>query len=174
MTTARELVTVRPARPEEAGAVSALALRSKGHWGYDPAFLEACRDDLTIDPGWCDGVRLVVATAGDRLLGYARIAGEPPVAELAGLFVDPAAIGTGVGSLLLRHALAVAAELGVETLEIDSDPYAEPFYRHAGAVRTGDSPSTVDPTRRLPHLTLVVPPRRAAPPAGTGDPPPDR
>jgi GNAT superfamily N-acetyltransferase len=158
MTTAGDkAVTVRPARPDEAGAISALALRSKGHWGYDPAFLAACRDDLTIDPAWCDGVRLVVATAGGRLLGYARVAGGPPVAELAGLFVDPAAIGTGVGSLLLRHAVAIAAELGIETLEIDSDPFAEPFYRHAGAVRTGDSPSTVDPTRRLPHLTLAVP-----------------
>ena len=152
-----EAVTVRPARPDEAGAISALALRSKGHWGYDAAFLEACRDDLTIDPAWCDGVRLVVATAGARLLGYARVAGGPPVAELAGLFVDPAAIGTGVGRLLLRHAIAIAAELGIETLEIDSDPFAEPFYRHAGAVRAGDSPSTVDPTRRLPHLTLTVP-----------------
>jgi hypothetical protein len=43
----------------------------------------------------------------------------------------------------------------MHTLEIDSDPNAEPFYRHAGAVRTGDSPSTVDPSR-LPHLTLAV------------------
>jgi hypothetical protein len=107
-------------------------------------------------------VRLVVATAGARLLGYARVAGGPPVAELAGLFVDPAAIGTGVGRLLLRHAIAIAAELGIVTLEIDSDPFAEPFYRHAGAVRAGDSPSTVDPPPPpppppLPHLTLTVP-----------------
>ena len=49
--------TVRAARPAEAEAISALALRSKAHWGYDPAFLEACREDLTIDPAWCDGVR---------------------------------------------------------------------------------------------------------------------
>jgi len=42
-------------------------------------------------------------------------------------------------------------------LEIDSDPHAEAFYRHAGAVRTGESPSTVDPARLLPHLELSVP-----------------
>jgi GNAT superfamily N-acetyltransferase len=80
------------------------------------------------------------------------------------LFVDPPAIGRGVGGLLLRHALGTAAALGIDTLEIDSDPYAEPFYRHAGAVRTGTSPSTVDPARELPHLTLAVtsrPPREA-------------
>jgi GNAT superfamily N-acetyltransferase len=147
-------VILRPARPAEAGEISELALRSKAHWGYDPAFLEACRDDLTIDPAWCDGVRLVVAEHGDRLLGYARVAGTAPAGELAGLFVDPVAIGTGVGGLLLRHATAIAAGLGLETLSIDSDPYAEPFYLHAGARRVGESTSTVDPARRLPRLEL--------------------
>jgi GNAT superfamily N-acetyltransferase len=160
------LVIVRPARPDEAGEISGLALRSKGHWGYDAAFLEACRADLTIDPAWCDGLRLVVAEDGDRLLGYARVAGTAPVGELAGLFVDPVAIGTGVGGLLLRHATAVAAGLGMATLVIDSDPYAEPFYLHAGARRVGESVSTVDPGRRLPRLELVV---RGSAPAG---PPP--
>jgi GNAT superfamily N-acetyltransferase len=145
-------VLVRAARPAEAAAISALALRSKGHWGYDAQFLAACRDDLTIRPEWCDGVRLVVAELDGVLLGYARIAGEPPVGELAGLFVDPAAIGRGVGGLLLRHAVRIAAGLGMTAVEIDSDPNAEPFYRHAGAVRIGESPSTVDPNRLLPRL----------------------
>lgn len=74
---------LRPAGPDEAAAISALALRSKAHWGYDEAFLAACRDDLTIDPSWCDGVRLVVAEADGTLLGYCRVAGPPPVGELA-------------------------------------------------------------------------------------------
>jgi GNAT superfamily N-acetyltransferase len=150
-------VSVRPARPGEAGAVSGLALRSKGFWGYDAAFLEACREDLTIEAGWCDGVRLVVAERDGVLLGYARVAGDAPVGELAGLFVDPDAIGSGVGGLLLREALRIAAGLGMRTLEIDSDPNAEPFYRHAGAVRVGEAVSTVDPDRRLPRLVLAVP-----------------
>jgi GNAT superfamily N-acetyltransferase len=158
---------IRPARQDEAGAISALALRSKGHWGYDAAFLAACREDLTIDPAWCDGIRLIVAEDDGVLLGYARIDGGPPVAELAGLFVDPPAIGRGVGGVLLRHAVAIAAGLGIQTLEIDSDPYAEPFYRHAGAVRTGASPSTVDPSRLLPRLELAVTSPR--PPGATAD-----
>jgi GNAT superfamily N-acetyltransferase len=178
-------VIVRAARPEEAGAISALALRSKAHWGYEAAFLEACRADLTIDPAWCDGVRLVVADGGglleddsgllgddsgllgddsgllgddSGLLGYARVAGDPPAGELAGLFVDPVAIGRGVGGLLLRHAVGIAARLGFRTLEIDSDPYAEAFYLHAGAARVGEFASTVDPARLLPRLRLAVTP----------------
>jgi GNAT superfamily N-acetyltransferase len=147
---------IRAGLPAEAGAISALAMRSKGHWGYDAAFLEACREDLRIRPEWCDGLRLVVAEEDGVLLGYARITGQPPVGELDGLFVDPPAIGRGIGALLLRHAVATAAGLGIETLEIASDPYAEPFYLHAGAIRTGTTPSTVDPTRSLPRLALAV------------------
>ena len=91
------------------------------------------------------------------LLGYARVAGGPPVGELAGLFVDPAAIGRGVGGVLLRHAVAIAAGLGMTALEIDSDPNAEPFYRHAGAVRTGESAEHRRPDPAPPRLELAVP-----------------
>ena len=150
----RRHVVLRPARPEEAAAISELALRSKAHWGYDEAFLAACRDDLTIDPAWCDGVRLVVAETDGELLGYCRVAGLPPVGELAGLFVSPAGIGQGLGGRLLRHAVDLAHRLGMHTLTIDSDPDAEPFYRHSGAVRVGETPSTVRPDRLLPRLEL--------------------
>lgn len=147
-------IVLRPAGPDEAVAISELALRSKAHWGYDAEFLAACRDDLTIDPVWCDGVRLVVAEADGTLLGYSRIAGRPPVGELAGLFVDPAAIGQGLGGRLLRKAADLAHRLGLRTLTIDSDPHAEPFYLHCGAVRVGEAASTVRPDRLLPRLEL--------------------
>ena len=39
---------IRPASAGEAAALSALALRSKAHWGYDAAFLDACRAELTL------------------------------------------------------------------------------------------------------------------------------
>jgi hypothetical protein len=34
---------IRPARPDEATDLSALAMRSKAYWGYDDDFLRACR-----------------------------------------------------------------------------------------------------------------------------------
>jgi hypothetical protein len=41
---------IRRALPGEAASLSALALRSKALWGYDAAFIEACRASLTVDP----------------------------------------------------------------------------------------------------------------------------
>jgi hypothetical protein len=43
-------VLIRPARPDECELLSELALRSKGCWGYDAEFLEACRAELTLVP----------------------------------------------------------------------------------------------------------------------------
>jgi GNAT superfamily N-acetyltransferase len=149
-------VTLRPAVPAEADALSRLALRSKSHWGYDEQFLAACRAELTLRPEQCDGVRTVVAERAAVLLGFYRLDGAAPVAELADLFVDPAALGSGVGGLLLADAVGRARSLGIARLLIDSDPHAEGFYARMGARRVGTVASGSIPDRELPRLELVV------------------
>ncbi|MGN0063985.1 MAG: GNAT family N-acetyltransferase [Nocardioides sp.] len=156
---------IRPARADEHAAVSALALASKGHWGYSAEFLEACRVELTYDAETCASGRMWVAEADDALAGFVLLEGEPPAGELAALFVDPAAIGTGVGGLLLRHALHEAAVRGFTRLSLDADPGAEAFYLHHGAVRTGESPSGSVPGRVLPRLEISAAGRTAPAPA---------
>lgn len=76
-------VMFRPARQEEAALLTELALRSKGHWGYDDAFLATCRDELTIEAGQCDGVHIIVAEQAGELVGYYQLAGHPPRGELS-------------------------------------------------------------------------------------------
>ena len=41
---------VRAARAGEEAALTELAIRSKGHWGHDAAFLERARPELTVRP----------------------------------------------------------------------------------------------------------------------------
>jgi GNAT superfamily N-acetyltransferase len=151
-------VTLRPAVPAEADALSRLALRSKGHWGYDEEFLAACRVELTLRPEQCDGVHTVVAERGDALLGFYRLAGEAPVAELADLFVDPTVIGRGVGATLLADAVDRARALGVSRLVIDADPHAAGFYVRMGARRVGSVASSSIVGRQLPRFELVTDP----------------
>src|SRR3546814_14945630 len=61
MTSAR---TLRLAKSSECGSLSALALRSKAYWGYDSAFLQACRDELTVSPKAAAAGRVVVLKIG--------------------------------------------------------------------------------------------------------------
>jgi GNAT superfamily N-acetyltransferase len=160
---------IRAARPEEAGELGALAVRSKAHWGYDAAFMESCREELTIPADQVVPRRTYVAVSrgpgpdpsmpGElrrRILGFGTIEGEPPAGELGMLFVDPSAIGRGVGTALFSHLAAVAAEAGFHRLTIASDPNAEPFYLARGAVRIGGVPSGSILGRTLPLLAFAL------------------
>jgi GNAT superfamily N-acetyltransferase len=144
---------IRRARPAEAGLLSALALRSKAHWGYDAEFLAACRDDLTLTADDMTTSTVYVYDGVDAPLGFYRLVlRDDGVAELDALFVDPAAMGQGIGRRLWRHAVVTAADLGCSEMIWQSDPQAEGFYLAMGARRAGDSESTVMPGRMLPLM----------------------
>jgi GNAT superfamily N-acetyltransferase len=151
-----EPVRIRPARTGEAATLGDLALRSKAHWGYDAEFLDRVRPILTFSESDLSASPVYVLEVGRELAGLHRITGAPPEGELEDLWVDPRWIGRGLGRRLFEHALAVAAELGFESLVIESDPNAEGFYRACGAEPAGErrSPSG----RTLPLLRVRLTP----------------
>lgn len=143
---------LRPARPDDAEALTALALRSKAHWGYDAAFIEACRAELTVTPARIGSERMVVAEDDGRVVGFVAVAGD----SLEDLFADPDHIGTGIGSALLGAAIEIVRGAGHVALSIEADPHAADWYRSKGAVDVGTVPSGSVPGRRLPHLRLPI------------------
>ncbi|MGH2616195.1 MAG: GNAT family N-acetyltransferase [Thermomicrobiales bacterium] len=154
---APSILTIRRARPDEAATLSALAVRSKAHWGYDEAFLDACREDLRLSPDDIAASAVYLAEGVKGPAGFYCL--RPPVdgvAVLDDLFVEPAAIGQGVGRRLWLHAVATARELGCTELVIQSDPFAEGFYRAMDARRVGELESTVIPGRMLPLLRYAI------------------
>ncbi|TQF03145.1 GNAT family N-acetyltransferase [Kitasatospora acidiphila] len=163
MDNAAETPLLRPAQPAEAEALTALVLRSKAHWGYDEAFMAVCRDELTLRPEQLVPGRTLVAEQDGTALGFGLLAGDAPVGELAMLFVEPAAIGQGLGGRLYRGLLELARTAGFTRLTIDADPCAADFYAAHGAVRTGETPSGSIPGRTLPVFTVTVPQTPDAP-----------
>lgn len=147
---------IRAGRATDAARLSALALRSKAHWGYDDAFLAACREELTMRPDEIVARRTLVAERDGEPLGFVTVDGAPPRGELGMLFVEPAAIGQGVGRRLFAAALDTARAAGFARLTVQADPHAEGFYRAMGAERIGEVPSGSVPGRYLPLLELTV------------------
>jgi N-acetylglutamate synthase-like GNAT family acetyltransferase len=146
-------LTIRPARPGEEPALTELAIRSKGHWGHDAAFLARSRTALTLRPEHLGRWIVRVAERDGAVVGVAAV--DPEAAELELLFVEPAAIGTGVGGVLLRDALDRAREAGLDELLIESDPDAEPFYRAHGAEPLGTRVAAAT-GRELPLLRIAT------------------
>ncbi len=143
---------LRPAREDESALLSDLALRSKGHWGYDAAFLDACRAELTLTPELLTEERAQVAERDGRVVGFYTLAGRPPAGQLGHMFVEPDQVGGGIGRALWEHAIDTAATEGIRRILIEADPSAEAFYLAMGAVRVGEVPSGSIPGRVLPLL----------------------
>jgi predicted N-acetyltransferase YhbS len=89
---------IRPARPDEAELLTGIALRAKAYWGYDEAFMAACREELTVDAAVIERASTFTVVAEDdgRVRGFAVLAAAPPSGELAMLFVEPDRIGRGI------------------------------------------------------------------------------
>ncbi len=64
-------LTLRTPRPDEAAILTELCLHSKAVWGYDKAFLLACRDELTLAPSAMQSSDLKVAEIDGALVGVA-------------------------------------------------------------------------------------------------------
>ena len=92
--------------------------------------------------GAADGVGVLVASRPD--------------AELEHLWVYPPAIGRGVGRRLFQAVAEEARRIGARRIALNSDPYAEAFYRRLGAVRIGDHPVAEIPGRVLPRLAFSL------------------
>lgn len=147
---------LRRAGPDEAIPLTELAFRSKAYWGYDREFMQACRATLTVTAELIARADVYVAEVEGRVLGFYSLAPWHSDLELYHLFVDPPAMGNGVGRRLWDDAVRRASELGYARLLIQSDPYAEGFYLNLGAERIGEVPSGAVPGRSLPLLVFAL------------------
>lgn len=148
----------RRAQPAEAERLSRIAQAAKAHWPYPPDQLAAWRNELTLSArGIADRPTHVVEVAGE-VVGFYQLLPAPNDWLLEHFWLLPRAMGRGLGRALLRQALEVARAGGAVGLAIDSDPYAEGFYRDCGAEPAGSLPAPIpgEPDRVRPQLRLAA------------------
>jgi GNAT superfamily N-acetyltransferase len=174
---------VRAARPSDAGAPGRVQARA---WAASYGdLLPAAPDEARLTEAWTTAItdppsprhRILVATAGDRVVGFAALApstdadaasaGDGPDAELLVLVVDPDDLGRGHGSRLLNASADVLADSGVARLrawvpEPDTDRLrflTSAGFATDGATRVLDASGDGSTTVREVRLTAVLPPR---------------
>jgi len=142
-------IVLRAALIDDLAEASALCLRSKAHWGYAAEFIEACRDELTLDPQQLAQSTVVVGRCGGRMVGIAQISCDGTQAELDKLFIEPDWIGQGAGRVLFNWARETARARGAARLVVTADPFAARFYETMGCTWFGQEPSGSIPGRML-------------------------
>jgi GNAT superfamily N-acetyltransferase len=175
---------VRAARPGDAGALGHVQARA---WAASYGdLLPAAPDERQLAEAWTTAItdppsarhRVLVATAGSRVVGFAALAPSADAdaevgadAELLVLVVDPADLGHGHGSRLLNASADVLAESGAARLrawvpEPDADRLrflAGAGFAADGAARVLDASGDGSSTVREIRLTAVLPARDARP-----------
>ncbi len=129
------MISVRGARPGDFERVRELTLESKAYWGYDRDFVRRWAEGLSFESA-CE--RWVAELDGEIVAWAALVPPADDVAVLDDLWVDPAAIGRGLGSRLFRLAADRARELGAQRLEWGAEPNAVGFYEKVGGRKLRD------------------------------------
>jgi GNAT superfamily N-acetyltransferase len=132
-------------------------VRSKAHWGYDAEFMRLSWRALQVDPAAIAEGRVFGAVdERDQPLGVVGCALLGDDVDLMHLFVEPGALGRGIGRALFATAIEWTRAQGRRTLLIASDPNAVGFYRRLGAVDAGWIESEAIAGRMLPLLKYAV------------------
>lgn len=147
---------IRPAKAGESAILTALVLRSKAHWGYDQHFMDACRAELTLTEVDLLRREFWVAEHDGAPVGVVEVTVDGTSGEIEKLFVDPAAMGLGVGRCLMEAALEKLREAGAISVTVASDPQAAPFYERMGFELVGTVPSGSIAGRSLPQLARPI------------------
>lgn len=156
-------IAIRRARPQEAGELTELCLRSKQSNGYDDAFMAACRDELTLTPERLGEGEYWVAEAGG-LAGCACLLVEEAdgTGEVHSFFIDPAWQRRGVGRRLWEKLLERAIDQRLTRLSLEADPFAVPFYEAVGFRIVGEAPSGSIAGRMIPKMQRDLSPLKDA------------
>lgn len=149
-------IKIRRARIDEIAVLTELSMRAKRSNGYDDAFMEACRAELTVTASQMKEGEYWVAEA-DAVCGCAcfKASGEG-CGEIHTFFIDPDRQRQGIGRLLWQKLLERAGAHGISKLYLDADPAAVPFYQSMGFVQTGEAPSGSIEGRMLPRMAIVI------------------
>ncbi|HET8893148.1 MAG TPA: GNAT family N-acetyltransferase [Gaiellaceae bacterium] len=108
-----------------------IAFAAKAHWGYDEQRVRDWADSIDFDDG------RIVLVEGD--VAWASVIPQGDVCVLEDLWVDPTAMGRGVGTKLFQRAAEHARMLGARRMEWEAEPNAVGFYEKLGGRHLRDS-----------------------------------
>lgn len=133
------MITIRPARPEDAGAlltVHVASIRRVCGPHYTPAQIEAWAGPKRADR-YVEDMRsgtLLVAEVDGAIVGFGDCGSK---GSIRALYLHPDHVGRGLGRRLLDALEADARARGITEMGLYSSTNAITFYERAGYVRRG-------------------------------------
>ncbi|WP_310467576.1 GNAT family N-acetyltransferase [Sphingomonas sp.] len=139
---------IRRALPPEHLALEALQRRASLADGLYREQLEAHPDAMAIPLEQVERGEVLVAETGGTIVGLAVVIVGESMAELDGLFVEPAYWRTGIGTALADAATHAARRAGC-SLAVTAGHAARDFYSRCGFVVEGEAETRFGPALRM-------------------------
>ena len=150
-------VRILPAQPEQAEALTQIALAAKHHWGYPERWMEIWRPQLTFSPEYFEENESWVAEVNHVPVAFYTLLEKDGSAWLENLWVSPEFMGGGFGKRLFLHAVELARQRGFESIRLEADPNAASFYEKMGMHQIGERHGEVEGQPRvLPIMALKL------------------
>lgn len=146
-------IEIRQAYAHESSVLCDIAFRAKQSNGYSESFMNACLDELTVSAKDISIGEYWVAESGG-IQGFVCLAAgsNAYTGEIHSFFIEPAWQRRGIGKLLWQKIIERVKKKCINTLFLDSDPAAVPFYQALGFQIIGEVPSGSIAGRMLPHM----------------------
>ena len=150
-------IEIRRALAEDAEVLSEIALAAKSHWGYPERWMQIWKPELTFSSEFFETHESWTASLENQPIGFYTLLEKDDNAWLENLWVMPAQIGHGVGSILFKHAIHLSKQRGYHILRLESDPNAVGFYEKMGAYKIDQRYYDMEDTPRiLPIMELKL------------------
>ena len=129
--------------------------RSKAIWGYEKEQLENWESDLTISKEYLAKYDTFKLCHQKEIIGFYSQRYQGQNLKLDNLFIDSEYVGSGYGSVLLKHFIDKAESTSNnKKVKLESDPNAENFYQKHNFMTVGLQKTSVK-NRFLPIMMLA-------------------
>jgi len=143
------MISIRRVIPDEAEALSQIALSAKRHWNYPERWMEIWTPQLTFDAKYFEENENWVAVNDGEPIAFYTLREKNGIAWVESLWVLPEYIGKGVGKELFLHAMRLARQREYQILHLEADPNAVGFYEKMGMRKIGERQSEIDGQPRI-------------------------
>ncbi len=126
------MILIRPVKPDDAVALSRIALSAKAHWGYPERWMEIWTSQLTFTGEYFKENESWIAEVSGSPIAFYTLQEKNGIAWLENLWVLPEYMGKGIGKRLFVHAVEISRQRGFTKLRLESDPNAAVFYEKMG------------------------------------------
>lgn len=122
-----------PATIDDVEELSAVAIRSKRHWGYSKEAMELWNQNLTITEDFIQTHTVIKATLEDEIVGFFALEEIKPTTRIAQYWIDTPYMRKGYGSVMYDYLKNYLKSKNVEKVTLVMDPNGLAFFEKKGA-----------------------------------------